>query len=54
VLDGGEALEPVADHDRILTLVDHGPAAEFGVRLSRAVRRDRGWSRPRKVVLTPL
>jgi NADPH:quinone reductase-like Zn-dependent oxidoreductase len=44
VLDGagGEALdislELVANRDRILTLVDHGRAAELGVRLSRADR----------------
>ncbi|WP_425425382.1 zinc-binding dehydrogenase [Amycolatopsis saalfeldensis] len=44
VLDGagGEALdislELVADRERILTLVDHGRAAELGVRLARADR----------------
>jgi hypothetical protein len=54
VLDGGEALEPVSDHDPILTLADHGhpPSLACGCPApSGDIETGHGRG---KVVLTPL
>jgi hypothetical protein len=54
VLDGGEALEPVSDHDRILTLVDHGRAPSLACgRPAPFGEIETGHGRG-KLVLTPL